>query len=76
MATRCLHPSFEPVHVYIVGHGEGFIVHDDGGAAGTAWDHGVDRADMRKFLDVAADAFDCDVSDNQIRADVVSKDWL
>ena len=37
--THCLYPSFETVSVYVVRFGDGFNVHDDGGAVRSIWDH-------------------------------------
>jgi len=76
VATHCLYPSFERVHVFVVGHGDGFIVHDGGGAVSAAWEHGVERQSMSRPLEASARAFDCEIAGDQIRANVVSKDWL
>lgn len=43
VATHCLYPSFESVHVYVVKEGDYFTVHDGGGAYRSAWEHGRDE---------------------------------
>lgn len=76
VSTHCLYPSFERVHVFVVSHGDGFIVHDGGGAARAAWEHGNDRSSFSRLLTLAAAAFGCETSRDQIRISVLSQDWL
>lgn len=40
--TTCVYPSFEPVYVYIVKKGDGFIVHDAGETMAVVLAHGQD----------------------------------
>lgn len=76
VGTQCLYPSFEPVEVFIVGHGDGFIVHDDGVAARTAWLHGAEDRTVHKALSSSARSFGCEVSGMQIRSGAPSHEWL
>jgi hypothetical protein len=50
VTTHCLYPSFEPVQIYVVRFGDGFRVHDGGGADRAAWLHGRDEQLIRKML--------------------------
>lgn len=74
--THCLYPSFEQVSIIIVGHGDGFIVHDGSGAERVAWLHGADERTFTRSAKASADAFGCEFVDGQIRAKVPSQEWL
>jgi hypothetical protein len=76
VATDCLLPSFEQVHVYVVSFGGGYIVHDGAAAARSAWAHGVDHQAISADIAFAARAFSCSVKDNQISLTAASRDWL
>jgi len=76
VSTQCLYPSFDPVEVFVVGRGEGFIVHDDGEAARASWSNGVDERSVQRSLDAAAQYFGCETSGVQIRCEVPSQEWL
>lgn len=74
--THCLYPSFEVVNVFVVKHGDGYIIHDGGGAAGCAWAHGRDEDYTARFLKAAALRFACEVQGKVITANVETSDWL
>lgn len=76
VTTHCLYPAFEQVEVFVVGHGDGFIVHDGGGAARTAWLHGAADRAVNGSLTAAAAGFGCEVKDRSIRVEAASADWL
>ena len=76
VGTQCLYPSFEAVDVFIVGHGEGLIVHDDGEAARTAWLYGAEDRTVHKALSSAAQSFGCEVAGVQIRSEIPTHEWL
>lgn len=78
VATHCLYPSFDQVEVFIVGCGDGFIVHDGGGAARIAWMHGIDALTFGRSAAQAAAAFGSDFvkNGNQIRTQASSEEWL
>lgn len=75
-STHCLYPSFEQVSVFIVGSGDGFIVHDGGGAARAAWVHGTDKNAFARSLTSSASAFGCEVRNGQVRIEIQDKEWL
>jgi hypothetical protein len=77
LRTHCLYPSFDPVHVFVVRFGDGFKVHDGGGAYRSAWDHGRDAGMARRAINRQAAAFGIGVgTDDALVADVETKDWL
>ena len=76
VSTHCLYPSFEPVNVYVVGFGDGFIVHDNAEAARLVWMYGVDERSFKRFASNSARAFDCNVEGAQIQCEAGSADWL
>lgn len=76
ISTHCLYPSFGQVFVYIVGMGDGFIVHDGGGAVKEAWSHGAEPRAIAAASRMAASAFGCEVVLDQIRVSIPSIDWL
>ena len=76
VATDCLMPSFEQVHVYIITHGGEYVVHDGSAAARAAWTHGVDHQIVSNDIAAVAQAFSCKAKDNQISLTVASREWL
>lgn len=76
ITTDCLYPSFEQVVVFIVGNGAGYIVHDGGGAAQSAWAHGVDGRSVTHSLATSAQAFGCQHKESKLIAEAESQDWL
>jgi hypothetical protein len=71
-----LFPDFKQVSVYVVGHGEGFIVHDGGAAFSEAWLFGRDEQLVRKLAQREADRFRVCIEDTAVKVDVSSADWL
>jgi hypothetical protein len=76
VATHCLYPSFDPVNVFVVRFGDGFRVHDGGGALQSAWLHGRDEALIRRTLAKQAARYQVHIVDDVLIADVPSADWL
>lgn len=76
LGTDCLYPSFEQVFVFVVGFGDELIVHDGGGAARCAFDHGVEQRTFSGIVRSSAGAFDCTVEDGHITCRVPNMDWL
>jgi hypothetical protein len=77
LRTHCLYPSFEPVHIFVVRFGDGFKIHDGGGAYRSAWDHGREAAMARRAISRQAIAFGISVgADESLVADVQTKEWL
>lgn len=76
VATHCLYPSFDMVRVSVAKMGDGFKVHDDGGAFREAWLHGRDEPLIMRTLKQEAEKFRLKISDTSLVADVPSSDWL
>jgi hypothetical protein len=77
ITTHCLYPSFEPVKVYVVGYGAGFIVHDGGGALKSAWDHGREfNAALTAQMNREARRYGLTAADGQIQIQIENPDWL
>lgn len=76
VATHCLYPSFEAVSVFVVGYGEGFIVHDSGRAAHVAWKHGFDDRAFKNAAQNIAKEYGCSSDKGQISCQVPSSEWL
>jgi hypothetical protein len=76
IATHCLYPSFEPVHVFVAKVGDGYKVHDGSGAYLAAWSHGRDESLITKALKAECSRFHLSVVGQSCVADVPSQDWL
>lgn len=76
VATHCLYPSFDPVNVYVVRLGDGFRVHDGGGAERASWLHGRDDRLITKMLNRYADRYDLKLSGGILTAEAHSPEWL
>jgi hypothetical protein len=76
ISTACLYPSFERVEVYVTRFGEGFIVHDAGGAYRSAWSHGRDEALIRKILSREASRFHLRLENFVLGTEAISAEWL
>lgn len=76
LTTHCLYPSFEPVCVYVAKVGDGYRVHDAGGAFEQAWLHGREEALIGRAIREECVRFRLDGADNKISVSVASRDWL
>jgi hypothetical protein len=74
--TTCLYPSFEPVNIFIVKVGDGYLVHDGGEARCIAWGHGRDHHLTDRQLANQAVRFGIEYENGQLTAKVQSIDWL
>ncbi|MFH5926151.1 hypothetical protein [Roseomonas xinghualingensis] len=74
--THCLYPSFEPVNVFVVGYGDGFKVHDGGGAVRSAWDHGRDSSSAYALLRQHASMHQLHAVGDSLVAEVEDQSWL
>ena len=74
--THCLYPSFDPVVVYVVRFGDGYRVHDGGGADRAAWLHGRDEQLIRKMIGRQAARFGLSVINGALTGDVPDATWL
>src|SRR4051812_4425159 len=76
VTTHCLYPSFDPVNIFVVRFGDGFRVHDAGGAMHSAWLHARDEPLIRRMLNRYAGRYQIKVSEDSLVADASSADWL
>lgn len=74
--THCLYPSFDPVKIFVVGFGEGFIVHDGAGAFRSAWDHATDDWIIRRAMTRQANKYRVAVDENALSVTIPSAEWL
>ena len=76
VSTHCLYPSFDPVNVYVVRFGDGFRVHDGGGAERASWLHGRDDKLTTRMLNRYAQRYDLTQSNGVLTGDAATIDWL
>lgn len=76
ISTHVMYPSFEPVKVFISGHGDGYRVHDGGGALQSAWDHGRDEKTANRALAKYARMHSLDHVEGRLVASVPNYEWL
>lgn len=76
VTTHCLYPSFDPVNIFVVRFGDGFRVHDGGGAVRAAWTHGREESLINRMLSKQAVRYQIKVLDNALVADAPSIEWL
>lgn len=74
--TQCLYPSFDPVEIFVVKYGDGYRVHDGGGAARSAYDHGRDVALAHRMLERFAASYHLQVIENSLIAEAKDEEWL
>ncbi|MEP0321610.1 hypothetical protein [Bauldia litoralis] len=74
--THCLYPSFDPVEVYVVRLGDGFRVHDGGGAERAAWTHGRTDNLIGKMMRRHATRYNLAVRDGAIVGEAPSIEWV
>lgn len=76
VTTHCLYPSFDNVCVYVVGYGDGFIVHDGGGALRSCWDHTDISEAEGKILRNQASIYGLKINNGHLQIEAPSIDWL
>lgn len=76
VATHCLYPSFDTVNVFVVGLGDGFLVHDGAGAYRSAWDHAKDESVIKRAMTRQAHKYRVTIDNDTLCANVPSADWL
>lgn len=76
IATHCLYPSHETVHVYVVHEGSEFRVHDGGAAYKCAWTHGREEKGVWRAIEHYAAAYHLHCKDDVISSPLVSAEWL
>lgn len=74
--TQCLYPSFEPVEIFVVRYGDGYEVHDGGGAIRAGWDHARDLSSARRIVSQHSEPHQLKFVNDSILARVDSRDWL
>tara|TARA_R110002074_G_scaffold381650_1_gene560870 strand:+ start:618 stop:1364 length:747 start_codon:yes stop_codon:yes gene_type:complete len=76
VSTHCLYPSFSTVHVYVAKLGDGYHIHDGGGAYRSAWNHACDDAVIGRAMLRHSLKFRVAVRNSTLVVDVPSADWL
>ncbi len=76
LTTQCLYPDFEPVDVFVVGFGDGFKVHDGGGAARCGWEHAREGGAVARALARQAETYRLALVEDALVCQVESADWL
>ena len=74
--TTCVFPSFEPVFVYVVRFGDGFIVHDAGETMGVILGHGQDGDAARRIIRSECKRYDLTCEDRRISLKIDAIEWL
>ncbi|HEU4549923.1 MAG TPA: hypothetical protein VFS01_09510, partial [Rhizomicrobium sp.] len=77
ITTHCVYPSFDPVNVFVSRFGDGFRVHDGGGAHRAAWAHGKDDVIVTKALKRWAARYYLAIEDHSsLHCTVQDASWL
>jgi hypothetical protein len=63
VTTHCMYPSFTPVDVFVVRHGDSYTVHDSGGAYRGAWIHGRDDSVITRMVNRQAQRYRLSVAE-------------
>jgi hypothetical protein len=74
--THCVYPSFDPVNVFVAKYGDGYRVHDGGGAIRSAWINGRDEKAVQKIMERHASRFGLSFEQDCFIGTVHKKDWL
>lgn len=74
--TTCVFPSFEPVFVYVVKFGDGFIVHDAGETMGVILGHGGDGDGAKRIIRAECKRYDLKCEDRRISLKIDAIEWL
>lgn len=74
--TTCVFPSFEPVFVYVVRFGGGFVVHDAGEAMGVILSSGQDGDVAKRAIRSECKRYDLSFEDRRISLKIDAIEWL
>jgi len=74
--TTCIFPSFEPVFVYVVKFGDGFVVHDAGETMGVILGHGQDGSAAKRFIRTECKRYDLAFENRRIELKIDALEWL
>ncbi len=74
--TTCIFPSFEPVFVYVVKFGDGFIVHDAGETMGVILSHGQEGDVAKRFIRAECKRYDLSLEHRRISLKIDALEWL
>ncbi|ODA66852.1 hypothetical protein A7A08_02149 [Methyloligella halotolerans] len=76
VATHCLYPSFEQVDVFVVRYGDGYRVHDGGGALRVAWLHGRDESLINRAAAKQASKYRIQFKNGVLEVNAANAEWL
>lgn len=74
--TTCVFPSFEPVFVYVVKFGDGFVVHDAGETMGVILSHGGDGTAAQRIIKAECKRYDLKCEGRRISLKIDAIEWL
>lgn len=74
--TTCVFPSFEPVFVYVVKFGDGFVVHDAGETMGVILGHGKDGDVAKRIIRAECKRYDLTCEGRRISLKIDALEWL
>lgn len=74
--TTCVFPSFEPVFVYVVRLGDGFVVHDAGETMGVILSHGQDGDAAKRIIRTECKRYDLTCEGRRISLKIDALEWL
>lgn len=74
--TTCVFPGFEPVFVYVVRLGGGFVIHDAGETLAVMLSHGQDGAAARRIIRAECRRYDLSCEDRRISLKIDAPEWL
>ncbi len=76
IVTQCLHPSFDPVAVYVQKHLDGFLVHDGGESFDVAWSEGRNPSQLGRHLREQATRFGVEYDEPRLSVRALTPAWL
>ncbi len=74
--TTCIFPSFEPVFVYVVRFGDGFVVHEAGETMAVILSHGQDGSVASRVIRTECKRFDLTFEGRRISVKIDAPEWL
>lgn len=74
--TTCLFPAFEPVFVYVVKFGDGFIVHDAGETMAVILSNGQDGETAKRTITAECKRYDISCEERRISLKIDAAEWL
>jgi hypothetical protein len=74
--TTCLYPSFEPIFMYVVKLGDGYVVHDAGETLSVILAHGQTHKLAKKHINAECKKFGLKAAHRRISVTINAIEWL